>query len=137
QPMTHRLFSIAVKMHFQVRGQDLASFMRRAQSAQNQPSVQSCGTFGAEGGNQAGLGLAGNGVPREEDQPSAEFTHVMPGCLSFSATPTSGPSISSPWGSIGSDCKHRRTDGALRPGSGKDESPKPVFPDRCELPSLR
>jgi hypothetical protein len=40
---------------------------------------------------------------------------LMPGRLSFSATPASGPSISSPWGSIGSDCKHRRTGGALRP----------------------
>ena len=32
--------------------------------------------FGAKGRNQAGLGLAGNWVLREEDQPSAEFTHA-------------------------------------------------------------
>ena len=93
QPMTHRLLSAAVKAHFQVRGHGPASFARRAQSAQDQSAVQRRRTFGAEGRNQAGLGLAGDRVAREKDQPVAVFA-----CLSFSATPANAPATSSPSG---------------------------------------
>ena len=54
--------------------------------------------------------------------------------LSFSATPASGPSISSLWGSSGSDCKRRRIDGSPQPALGRDESPKPISLSRFRPP---
>src|SRR5439155_9720942 len=65
-------------------------------------------------------------------QVAAKFTPA--GRLSFSATPTSAPSISSPWESVASDCRHRRIGGSTQPALGTDESLKPVCPGQFALP---